>query len=82
MAKAKVFLNIPYDRQFTRLYVGYIAALSALGFVPKATLGITGNRRLDRIAALIERCEYSIHESVAGATGSESAAYPTLQHAV
>jgi hypothetical protein len=62
MAKAKVFLNIPYDRQFTRSYLAYITALSALGFVPKATLGITGNRRLDRIASLIERCEYSIHD--------------------
>ena len=64
MAKPKesVFLNIPYDPQFTRLYLAYIAALSALGFVPKATLGIGGNRRLDRIASLIESCEYSIHD--------------------
>src|SRR5262249_44327471 len=30
--------------------------------VPKATLGIGGNRRLDRIASLIESCEYSIHD--------------------
>lgn len=64
MAKANeaVFLNVPYDRQFIRLYLAYIAALSAMGFVPKATLGITGNRRLDRIAGLIESCEYSIHD--------------------
>jgi hypothetical protein len=64
MAKPResVFLNIPYDPQFTRLYFAYIAALSALGFVPKATLGIGGNRRLDRIASLIESCEYSIHD--------------------
>ena len=61
-AKESVFLNIPYDRQFTRTYLAYIVALSAMGFVPKATLGITGNRRLDRIAGLIERCEYSIHD--------------------
>jgi hypothetical protein len=64
MAKAKdsVFLNIPYDRHFIRLYLAYITALSALGFVAEATLGIAGNRRLDRIASLIERCEYSIHD--------------------
>ncbi len=64
MAKVKesVFLNIPYDGQFTRLYLAYITALSAMGFLPEATLGITGNRRLDRIAGLIERCEYSIHD--------------------
>jgi hypothetical protein len=61
-AKEAVFLNIPYDPQFTRLYLAYITSLSAMGFVPKATLGITGNRRLDRIAALIESCEHSIHD--------------------
>jgi hypothetical protein len=61
-AKESVFLNVPCDRQFTRLYLAYITALSAMGFVQEATLGITGNRRLDRIAGLIERCEYSIHD--------------------
>jgi len=57
-----VFLNIPYDPQFTRLYLAYITALSAVGFVPRATLGIAGNRRLDRIASLIENCSFSIHD--------------------
>ncbi|MFZ0956496.1 MAG: hypothetical protein WAN60_09145 [Candidatus Sulfotelmatobacter sp.] len=57
-----VFLNIPYDAQFTRLYLAYITSLSAIGFLPRATLGITGNRRLDRIASLIESCSYSIHD--------------------
>jgi hypothetical protein len=53
-----VLLNIPYDPQFTRLYLAYITALSAISFLLKATLGITGNRRLDRIAS----CAYSIHD--------------------
>jgi hypothetical protein len=60
--KEAVFLNIPYDPQFARLYLAYITALSAMGFLPQATLGITGNRRLDRIASLIESCVYSIHD--------------------
>jgi len=60
--KKSVFLNIPYDPQFTRQYLAYIAAVSALSLVPKATLGIAGNRRLDRIASLIETCAYSIHD--------------------
>jgi hypothetical protein len=60
--KEAVFLNIPYDRQFTRLYLAYITALSAISLVPRATLGITGSRRLDRIASLIEACAYSIHD--------------------
>jgi hypothetical protein len=57
-----VFLNIPYDSQFSRLYLAYITALSAMGFLPRATLGITGIRRLDRIASLIESCSYSVHD--------------------
>lgn len=60
--KEAVFLNIPYDPQFTRLYLAYIVALSAIGFLPRATLGIAGNRRLDRIASLIDSCAYSIHD--------------------
>jgi hypothetical protein len=58
----RVFLNIPYDDHFEPLYLAYITALSAMGFLPQATLGIGGNRRLDRIASLIESCPYSIHD--------------------
>jgi hypothetical protein len=58
----RVFLNIPYDKQFERTYLAYVTALSAMGFLPRATLGIGGNRRLDRIASLIESCSYSIHD--------------------
>src|SRR5215813_3528025 len=58
----RVFLNIPYDDRFERLCLAYITALIAMGFVPQATLGIGGNRRLDRIASLIESCTYSVHD--------------------
>jgi hypothetical protein len=58
-----VFLNIPYDPQFERLYVAYIVGLTILGFVPRATLGIpSGARRLERIFDLIQRCRFSIHD--------------------
>ena len=58
----RVFLNIPYDKQFERIYLAYITALTTMGFLPRATLGIGGTRRLDRIALLIESCPYSIHD--------------------
>jgi hypothetical protein len=58
----RVFLNIPYDKQFERTYLAYVTALSAMGFLPRATLGIGGNRRLDRIASLMESCSYSIDD--------------------
>jgi hypothetical protein len=58
-----VFLNIPYDDRFRRLYLAYIVGLSQLGLRPRATLGIPGGeRRLDRILALIQSCRYSLHD--------------------
>jgi hypothetical protein len=61
--KDAVFLNIPYDAQFERLYLAYIVGLTVLGFVPRATLGIpSGARRLERILSLIHSCRYSVHD--------------------
>jgi hypothetical protein len=58
-----VFLNIPYDDRFRRSYLAYIVGLAQLGLEPRATLGIPGGeRRLDRILALIQSCRYSIHD--------------------
>jgi hypothetical protein len=61
--KDSVFLNIPYDAAFERLFLAYIAAISAFGFTPRATLEIPfGERRLERILALIFESRYSIHD--------------------
>jgi hypothetical protein len=58
-----VFLNIPYDAAFQNLLLAYIAAISAFGFAPRATLEIPfGQRRLDRILILIRQSRYSIHD--------------------
>lgn len=58
-----VFLNIPYDDRFRRLYLAYIVGLTELGLEPRATLGIPGGeRRLDRILELIQSCRYSVHD--------------------
>jgi len=58
-----VFINIPYDARFTRLYIAYIVGLTELGLTPKATLEIPGGaRRLDRIFDLITTCRYSLHD--------------------
>jgi len=59
----EVFLNIPYDEKFGRLFLAFISGISAFGLVPRATLEITTSvRRLDRILDLIRQCEYSIHD--------------------
>jgi hypothetical protein len=61
--KDSVFLNIPYDVAFEKLFLAYIAATSAFGFTPRATLEIPfGERRLERILALILESRYSIHD--------------------
>jgi hypothetical protein len=39
---ADVFLNVPYDSQFHKLYFAYIAGVSAFGLVPRATLQVPG----------------------------------------
>jgi hypothetical protein len=58
-----VFLNVPYDDEFQELYLAYIVGLHQLGFDPKIASGIPGGeRRLDRILALIQTCRYSIHD--------------------
>lgn len=68
MAKRKkprdsVFLNIPYDETFDRLFLAYIAGISAFGMVPHATLEIPdSSRRLDKILQLERSCKYSIHD--------------------
>jgi hypothetical protein len=62
-SRNEVFLNIPYDKKFERLFIAYIAGISALGMVPRATLEITdSSRRLDRILKLERSCDYSVHD--------------------
>jgi hypothetical protein len=63
VSAGSVFLNIPYDAGFENLLLAYIAAVSAFGFTPRATLEIPfGQRRLDRILTLIQQSKYSIHD--------------------
>jgi hypothetical protein len=62
-SRGKVFLNIPYDEKFERLFVAYIAGLSALGLRPHATLEIPDStRRLEKILRIERSCEYSVHD--------------------
>jgi hypothetical protein len=57
-----VFLNIPYDRQFEPLCLAYICGIACFGLVPRATLEIPGDRRLNRILNLIKSCAVSLHD--------------------
>ena len=58
-----VFLNIPYDAAFERLYLAYIVGISAFRLIPHIALEIPDTtRRLDRVQALLHQCRYSIHD--------------------
>jgi hypothetical protein len=58
-----VFLNIPYDQEFSSLYVAYIVGLYQLDLVPHLASEIPGgDRRLNKIIELIQSCRYSIHD--------------------
>ena len=58
-----VFLNVPYDEEFSSLYVAYVVGLIQLGLVPHLASEIPGgDRRLNRIIQLIQSCHYSIHD--------------------
>ncbi len=58
-----VFLNVPYDEEFKRLYIAYIVGLYQIGLVPHLASEIPGGaRRLDKIFELIQSCRYSIHD--------------------
>jgi hypothetical protein len=60
---ADVFLNIPYDTKFQKLFLAYVSGMSALGLVPRTTLEIPGGApRLDRIFDLLQACRYSVHD--------------------
>lgn len=58
-----VFCNVPFDRQYERLYLALIATLVGLGLNPRCVLEIEPSRvRLDRICELIAECPYSLHD--------------------
>lgn len=58
----RVFLNIPYDKEFEDLYLAYVVGLTQLGFDVQATLGVPNQNRLETIIELLEGCEVSIHD--------------------
>ncbi len=58
-----VFLNIPYDARFQKLYLAYIAGVVSFGLKPKVALEVPGGTgRLTRIIDLIRRCRFSFHD--------------------
>jgi len=59
-----VFLNVPYDRAYERLFVALVAVLIVLGRKPRCTLELPdfGQGRPDRILGLLRSCRMSFHD--------------------
>lgn len=61
--KGTVFINIPFDSRYERLYVALITGLVTLGFIPHCALEVAAiTDRLHRIFDLLRSCEFSIHD--------------------
>jgi hypothetical protein len=61
--KGTVFINVPFDPQFERLFIAIIAGLVALGFIPHSALEVPSTTdRLHKIFNLLRGCEFSIHD--------------------
>ncbi len=59
-----VFLNVPFDQEYSLLFLALIAGLAGLGRTPRCVLEVPsgGRNRLDRIFSLIASCGASIHD--------------------
>ena len=59
-----VFLNVPFDRSYERLFVSLIVTLVSLGRTPRSVLEIPemGQGRLARLHDLLISCRVSVHD--------------------
>jgi len=59
-----VFLNVPFDPAYERIFVALVSAFVSLGRVPRCVLEIsdTGQGRMVRIVNLISGCRVSLHD--------------------
>jgi hypothetical protein len=64
ITEQSVFLNVPFDLEYSSLFIALIAGLTALGRTPHCVLEVPsdGRNRLERIFGLIAGCGSSIHD--------------------
>jgi len=57
------FINIPYAKRYEKVYLSFIAGVTAYGLVPTAAVHDPSSRyQLDRIYQLITKARYSLHD--------------------
>lgn len=59
-----VFLNVPFDSSYEKLFVALIASVVAARLVPRCAVELPerGEGQLSRIMQLLENCQLSIHD--------------------
>jgi hypothetical protein len=59
-----VFINVPFDRKYSRLGDAILFALYECGFVARSALEVedSGQARVDKILDIIEQSKFGIHD--------------------
>lgn len=59
-----VFLNVPFDTKYKRLFNALVFAIHDCGFIARSALEVedSGQSRVDRILAIIEQSKFGIHD--------------------
>lgn len=59
-----VFLNVPFDAEYSSLFIALIAGLAGVGRTPRCVLEVPsgGRNRLERLFSLMASCGSSIHD--------------------
>lgn len=59
-----VFLNVPFDKKYKRLFDALIFAIYDCGFVARSSLEVedSGKSRVEKILAIIEQSKFGIHD--------------------
>ena len=63
LAPSDVFINLPFDSGYERLFLAMIAGLVSLGLNPRSVVQIPASSdRLRRLVEIIQECPFSIHD--------------------
>jgi len=63
LVRSDVFINVPFDSKYERLFLVLIAGLTCLGLNLKCVLEVpTAKDRLRRLTALLGSCPFSLHD--------------------
>ena len=62
--EGSVFLNVPFDKKYSRLSDALVFAVYDCGFVARSALGVedSGKVRVEKILDIIEQSKFGIHD--------------------